>query len=86
MVEKIIYLTNLNIQFLIFFFVFSASKKITTETYGSFRVEFLYDEDGEILKENDLFFNFYNLWTVRRSGFLLETYELKIVKLNKIIK
>ena len=59
---------------------------MSTETYGSFRVEFLYDEDGEILKENDLFLNFYDLWTVRRSGFLLETYELKIVKLNKIIK
>ena len=40
-----------------------------TETYGSFRVEFLHDEDGEILKENDLFFNLYDLWTVTRSGF-----------------
>ena len=59
---------------------------MSTETYSSFRVEFLYNEDGEILKENDLFFNLYDLWTVTRSGFLLEIYELKIVKLKKIIK
>ena len=59
---------------------------MSTETYSTFRVEFLHDEDGEILKENDLFFNLYDLWTVSRSGFLLETYELKIVKLKKIIK
>ena len=59
---------------------------MSTETYGSFRVEFLHDEDGEILKENNLFFNLYDLWTVSRSGFLLETYELKIVQLKKIIK
>ena len=59
--------------------------EISTETYGSFRVEFLNDEDGKILKENSLF-NLYDLWTVNRSGFLLETYELKIVKLKKIIK
>ena len=59
---------------------------MSTETYSSFRVEFLYHEDGEILKENDLFFNLYDLWTVTRSGFLLEIYELKIVKLKKIIK
>ena len=59
---------------------------MSTETYSTFRVEFLHDEDGEILKENDLFFNLYDLWTVRCSGFLLETCELKIVKLKKIIK
>ena len=86
MVEKNNILDKCQYSIFKVFSVFSASKKMSTETYGSFRVEFLYDEDGEILKENDLFFNFYNLWTVRRSGFLLETYELKIVKLNKIIK
>ena len=59
---------------------------MSTETYGSFRVEFLHDEDGEILKENSLFFNLYDLWTVNRSGFLLETYELKIVNLKEIVK
>ena len=32
-----------------------------TEIYGSFRVEFFHDEDGEILKENSLFFNLYDL-------------------------
>ena len=30
---------------------------MSTESYGSFRVEFLHSEDGEILKENSLFFN-----------------------------
>ena len=86
MVEKIICLKNLNIQIFNFFFFFQHLRKRSTETYGSFRVEFLHDEDGEILKENDLFFNLYDLWTVTHSGFLLETYELKIVKLKKIIK
>ena len=85
-IGKKIYLTNLNIQFFKFFSFFSASKKMSTETYGSFRVEFLHDQDGEILKENYLFFNLYDLWTVNCSGFLLETYKLKIVKLKKIIK
>ena len=28
---------------------------MSSETYGSFRVEFLHDEDGKILKENPLF-------------------------------
>ena len=57
-----------------------------TETYGSFRVEFLYDEEGEILRGDTLFFNIYDLWSVHRSGFLLGTYDHKVTKLKKIIK
>ena len=53
---------------------------MSTETYGFFRV------DGEILRENSLFFNLYDLWTIHRSGFLLGTYKSKIVKLKKIVK
>ena len=59
---------------------------MSTETYGSFRVELLHDKNGEILRENSLFFNLYDLWTIHRSGFLLGTYKSKIVKLKKIVK
>ena len=59
---------------------------MSTETYGSFRIEFLHDEEGEILSGNSLFFNVYDFWSVHRSGFLLGTYEPKVVKLEKSIK
>ena len=59
---------------------------MSTETYGSFRIEFLHDEEGEILSGNSLSFNVYDFWSVHRSGFLLGTYERKVVKLENIIK
>ena len=59
---------------------------MSTESYGSFRVEFLHSEDGEILKENSLFFNLQDLWTINQSGFLLGTYKTKVVKLKKIVR
>ena len=33
---------------------------MSTETYSSFRIEFLHDEEGEILSGNSLFFNVYD--------------------------
>ena len=59
---------------------------MSTETYGSFRIEFLHDEEGQILSGNSLFSNVYNFWSVDRYRFLLGTYERKVVKLEKIIK
>ena len=86
--KKNIYTSQTSI--FIYFFFFSSSYKflveMITETYGSFRVEFLYDEEGEILRGDSLFFNIYDLWSVHRSGFLLGTYDHKVTKLRKIIK
>ena len=56
---------------------------MSTETYGSFRVEFLHNKEGEILRGNSLFFNIYDL-LIHCSGFYLGTYERKVTKLKKI--
>ena len=34
------------------------------ETYGSFRVEFLYDIKGKSLKSDSLFLNIYDFWAI----------------------
>ena len=56
------------------------------ETYGDFRVEFLHDSTGEKIKENRLFLNLYDLWSLQRDGFLLGTYKPRSILLKKIIK
>ena len=56
------------------------------ETYGDFRVEFLHDSTGEKIKENQLFLNLYDLWSLQRDAFLLETYKPRSILLKKIIK
>lgn len=83
--KKTIYLTNLNLYFLFFYFQLKLLK-MSTETYGCFCVEFLNDENGKVLTENLLFFNIYDMWTVSSSGFLLGIYENKITKHKKIIR
>ena len=78
-------MTNLNLYLFLFF---SASYKflveMSTETYDSFRVEFLHNKEGEILRGNSLFCNIYDL-LIHCSGFFLGTYERKVKKLKKII-
>ena len=40
------------------------------ETYGSFRVEFLNDERGKLLKSDSLFLNIYEFWVLNHvQGF-----------------
>ena len=59
---------------------------MNTETYGSFRVEFLHDEEGKMLKGDSLFLNVYDFWCLHCSGFWLSTYELKVIKLEEVLK
>ena len=35
---------------------------MSDETYGSFRVEFLHDERGNLIKEDTLFHNIFDFW------------------------
>ena len=77
--KKLVYWTNLNLFFIL-------TKMNSIETYGDFRVEFLHDGSREKLRENSLFLNLYDLWCLRRNGFLLQTYKLKLILLKKLIK
>ena len=47
-----IYLTNLKLYFFsfLFFQLYNKFLEMSTETYGSFRVEFLHDEEGKLMK------------------------------------
>ena len=74
--KKLVYLTNLNLFFIL-------AKMNSIETYGDFRVEFLHDDSGEKLRENSLFLNLYDLRCLRRNGFLLQTYKIKINFIQK---
>ena len=86
--SKIIYLTNLKLYFFSFLFLQLYNKflEMSTETCGSFRVEFLHDEEGKLMKGNSLFLNVYNFWSLLRCVFMLDTYENKVVKLEKLIR
>ena len=59
---------------------------MSTETYGSFRVEFLHDGKEKLMKGNSLFSNVYKFWSFLRCGFMTDTYENKVVKLEKLIR
>ena len=56
------------------------------ETYADFRVAFLHDENGGQLWEESLFLNLYDIWVLRRDGFLLNTHKKKNSLLKKIIR
>ena len=44
---------------------------MTYETYGSFRVEFLNDERGKLLKSDSLFLNIHDFWILSHAqGFM----------------
>ena len=63
------------------FFFFSELQKImsSTEPYGDFRVDFLHDDNGEKLWDDNLFLNIYDFWCIRRDGFLLKIIKRKIL-------
>ena len=58
----------------------------STEKYGDFRVDFLHDESGEKLWDDNLFLNIYDFWCVHRDGFLLEDYRTKTSLLKRKIR
>ena len=60
-------------------------KMSSTETHGDFRLDFLYDERGKRLWDDNLFLNIYDFWCVRRNGFLLKDYRTKNSLLKRII-
>ena len=37
------------------------------ETYGSFRVEFLHDKKGKLLKSDELFLYIYDFWVLTHA-------------------
>lgn len=38
------------------------------------------------MRENSLFLNIYEFWCLQRSGFMLGTYEHKVLKLERVIR
>ena len=60
------------------------------ETYGSFRVEFLYDIKGKSLKSDSLFLNIYDFWAILHEAPLSmkceEWYHPKVAKLEQILR
>ena len=69
-----------------FFFFSELQKKMSTEIYGDFWVEFLHDKGGEKLWVNNLFLNIYDFWCIRRFGYLLKDYRTKNSLLKRIIR
>ena len=44
----------------IFYFLSCSEKKMSFETYGSFRIEFLNDKKGKLLENDELFLNIFD--------------------------
>ena len=91
--KKIIHLTNLNLFFdfkvlksIIFSFLANYKKKMSTETYGDFRIDYLNDESGQKLWGDNLFLNIYDFWCICQDGFLLKDYKTKNSLLKRIIR
>ena len=76
-------MTNLNLSF---FSNLLLKKMSSIETYGDFRVKFLYDESGENLWGNNLFLNIHDVWCIFCNGFLLKDYRTKNSLLKRIIR
>ena len=60
-----------------------------TITYGSFRVDFLHDKEKKRMKEDSLFLNIYDFWSLHRSSFMRSefSFEPKLARLElNIIK
>ena len=60
-----------------------------TITYGSFRVGFLHDKEKKRIKEDSLFLNIYDFWSLHRSSFMRSefSFEPKLARLElNIIK
>ena len=75
--------------FLIFFSAITKIK-IAFETYGSFRVEFLCDKKGKLLKFDSLFLNIYDFWTILNEAPISmkceEWYHPKVAKLERVLR
>ena len=62
---------------------------MTYETYGSFRVKFLNDERGKLLKSDSLFLNIYDFWVLNHAqGFMKVNrwYHPKKARLERVTK
>ena len=62
---------------------------MSLETYGSFRVEFLNDKRGKLLKNDELFLNIYGFYTLTHASgnmTLRSWYYPKLTKLERILK
>ena len=62
---------------------------MTYETYGSFRVKFLNDERGKLLKSDSLFLNIYDFWVLSHAqGFMKVNrwYHPKKAKLERVLR
>lgn len=59
------------------------------ETYGLFRVEFLDDKRGKLIKSDRLFLNIYDYWVLTHAAGFMKTrhqYNPKMAKLEKVFR
>ena len=75
------------VQFL--FFLAAVRKKMNFETYGSFRIKFLNDKKGKLLKNDELFLNIFDFCTLYHAPgnmTLRSWYYPKLTKLERILR
>ena len=77
--------------FFILTFSFVRNYKMSDETYGSdgFRVGFLHDKRGKLIKGNSLFNNIYGLWVCIHAARFMKVnwrYHPKTAKLEKFLR
>ena len=60
--------------------------KMSYETYGFFRKEFLNDKKDKLIESDELFLNIYDFWVLKNVFFMRCKcwYHLKITKLERI--
>ena len=71
-----------------YYYFFSAEIwKMTFETYGDFRTEFLYDIRGKLLENDELFLNIYDFYVLLHGSGNVQAehwYRWTYLKLNKL--
>lgn len=80
-------MTILMVLFL--FFQSYKNLKMSDKTYGSFRVEFLHDERGKLIKGDTLFHNIYDFWVcIHCKGFMKCKiwFHPKTAKLERVLR
>ena len=76
--------------FLIFSLIenFKMSDRFETYSSAEFRIQFLNDETGKLIKSDNLFDNLYDFWVCLRAPGFMKTfvwYHSKVTKLGKIM-
>ena len=88
LVGKLTCLTILVVPLFYFFSAVSEIIKMSYESYGFFRKEFLNDKKGKLIETDELFLNIYDFWVLKHAFFMRCKcwYYPKITKLEGILR